>query len=123
MPTLFPIETFSRTNEPNEISRSRRKGRNIGNATATISSGCDNKNRFLLSLFINPQVKSPAKANQEIHWIMLRIDKVLALGDASNAGQEKETRKARAKNVKVLPQSFDKRLTLLFRIQLLYSCL
>ena len=78
-----------------------------------ISSGCDNKNFFLFPLFTKPHDKSPAKANQEIHWTMFRIDNVFALGDASNAGQENATKKANAKNVKVLFQNFDNQSALL----------
>ena len=62
---------------------------------------------------MKPHNKSPAKANQEIHWTMFRIANVFALGVASNAGQEKATKKTNAKNVKVPLQNFDNRSALL----------
>jgi hypothetical protein len=62
---------------------------------------------------MKPKVRSTAKANQEIHCTIFNINNVLALGEASNAGQEYATKKATAKKVKVLPHNFDTRSVLL----------
>jgi hypothetical protein len=89
----------------------------MGRATATISRGCERRNFLLSLLFAKPHNKSPAKANQDNHCAKLIKNKVFALGDASKAGQEKATKKAKAKRVNVPSQSLDTQSVLLARFQ------
>ena len=108
IPKLFPIDTFSKTREPNDITLKSLRGLSIGKATANISRGCFFKKVALFLALASPTTKSRANASHDAHWMNPRMWLVESLGFTSNAGQENATKKANARKVRVTFHNFFK---------------